>query len=183
MSPQRIRLVILCEDSQQEAFIRRFFVRAGWHSRSMRVVKSPSGRGAGEQWVRERFPEELRALRRTQVSALLVAMVDADREPVEKRLADFDAACRQSGVGPRTASEPVAVFVPRRNVETWIAYLDGKSVNEGDVYPKLPRERDCASAVRALKAMCDARALREPAPASLQLACIEYDARVRSLSR
>ena len=50
------KVVLLCEDSQQEAFARRFLVRAGWHPRALRVEKSPQGRGSGEQWVRDRFP-------------------------------------------------------------------------------------------------------------------------------
>ncbi len=138
MSRRRVKLVLLCEDSQHEAFLRRFFERAGWNPRAMRVEKSPKGRGAGEQWVRERFPRELQALRRRHVAAILAAMVDADRSTVEERIAAFDAACSQTGVPPRRPDEPVAIFVPRRSIETWIAYLSGRDVNESQAYPKLP---------------------------------------------
>ena len=181
MTRRRVRLILLCEDSQHEAFARRFFERAGWHGRAIRVLKSPQGRGAGEQWVRERFPEELKALRRSHVAAVLVVMVDADRSTVQGRIEAFDAVCGHAGVPVRGATEPVAVFVPRRSIETWIAYLAGDSVNERDAYPKLARERECKEAVRILKSMCDGGELREPAPPSLVAACTEYRTRVREL--
>ena len=68
------------------------------------------------------------------------------------------------------------VIVPTWNIETWLAYLAGKSVDEtkGD-YPRLPRESDCQSQVEALAAMCEQGQLRPPAPASLQDACGEYE--------
>ena len=180
MSRRRVKLVLLCEDSQHEAFLRRFFERAGWNPRAMRVEKSPRGRGAGEQWVRERFPRELQTLRRRHVAAKLAAMVDADRSTVEERMEAFDAACSQNGVPPRRSEEPVAILVPRRNIETWIAYLSGRDVNEDQVYPKLSRERECAEPVRKLKAMCDAGELRIPAPPSLEVACTEYQTRLQN---
>jgi hypothetical protein len=181
MSRRRVRLVLLCEDSQHEAFLRRFFQRAGWNRRAIRVEKSPQGRGAGEQWVRERFPDELQSIRKGHVAAMLAVMVDADRSTVKDRLVALDAACNRAGKTPRRAAEPVAVFVPRRNIETWIAYLSGRDVDETEAYPKLARERDCAEPVRILKAMCDAGELRLPGPPSLEAACTEYQTRVGTL--
>ena len=43
--------------------------------------------------------------------------------------------------------EKIAVFVPRRNIETWIKYLGGEQVSETARYPKLPQARDCYPAV------------------------------------
>ncbi len=106
-------------------------------------------------------------------------MIDADRSTVEDRLEALDTACDRAGIVPRANGEPVAVFVPRRNIETWIEYLQGHDVNETDAYPKLSRERGCAEPVRKLKAMCDAGQLEEPAPPSLAAACTEYQARFR----
>jgi len=59
MSSRRVQIVLLCEDSQHEAFVRRFLVGMGWETRGMRVEKSPSAGGSAEQWVRIRFPKEL----------------------------------------------------------------------------------------------------------------------------
>lgn len=180
MSRRQAKLILLCEDSQHEAFARRFLRRAGWHPRAMRVLKSPQGRGAGERWVRTRFPEELRQLRQRHVAATLLVMVDADRSTVAARLDALTETCTQSGVDARRDDDPVAVFVPRRNIETWIAYLGGEDVNERDAYPRLSRERDCAEPVGRLKEMCDTGELREPAPPSLVAACTEYEERVAS---
>ncbi len=60
MSIRRVKIVLLCEDSQHEAFARRFLKGMGWNTRELRVEKSPSASGSAEQWVREEFPNELR---------------------------------------------------------------------------------------------------------------------------
>ena len=124
-----VQLTLLCEDRQQEAFLRRFFARMGWKGR-MRVEKSPSGRGSGEQWVRERFPRELEGFRRSHVARALVAMIDADSATVSERINGFECACKAMDVEPRRSEERVALFIPRRNIETWIAYLEGSNVSE-----------------------------------------------------
>lgn len=178
MSRRQAKLILLCEDSQHEAFARRFLRQAGWHPRAIRVLKSPQGRGAGEQWVRARYPEELQQLRQRHVAATLLVMVDADRSTVDARLASLTEACQQTGIDVRRNDDPVALFVPRRNIGTWIAYLGGEDVNERDEYPRLSRERDCAEPVRKLKEMCDTGELREPAPPSLVAACTEYEERL-----
>ena len=56
MSKRRVQIVILCEDNQHEAFIRRFLKGMGWNNREFRVEKSPSAEGAAEQYVKDRFP-------------------------------------------------------------------------------------------------------------------------------
>jgi hypothetical protein len=53
MSIRRVKIVLLCEDSQHEAFARRFLGGMGWNTREIRVEKSPSAGGSAEQWVRE----------------------------------------------------------------------------------------------------------------------------------
>ena len=37
---------------------------------------------------------------------------------------------------PRQTDERIGIFIPRRNIETWIHYLQGESVNEIDEYAK-----------------------------------------------
>ena len=63
---RRVRIVVLCEDKQQEVFIRRFLIAMGWCKHRMRFEKAPAGRGAAEQFVRTRFPRELKAYRSKQ---------------------------------------------------------------------------------------------------------------------
>lgn len=145
----------------------------------MRVEKAPGGRGAGEQFVRERFPLELKAHRSRPVSQALVVLIDGDDAGNIARLHQLDQACRDAGITERTDDERVAVFVPSRNIETWLAYLDGEKVEEErSNYPRLPRERECQRHVDALVRMCRAGELREPSPPSLTVACNEYRARL-----
>ena len=177
---RRVQLVLLCEDRQQEAFARRFLNATGWETRAMRVEKAPGGRGSGEQFVRERFPRELKAHRSRPVSQTLVVMMDGDAEGPTARLQQLDKACREAGVAERARNERVAVFIPTWNIETWLAYLDGEPVEEGRPdYRRLASERECQHHVETLVHMCRADKLREPAPPSLEAACNEYRMRLK----
>lgn len=177
MSRRRVQLVLLCEDRQHEAFLRRFFVAAGWHPRSLRVERSPKGRGSGEQWVRERYPAEVRNLRSApHVARGLVVAIDDDTQG--KRDLQLSQALEEAGLPARCPGESVLHAIPARNIETWLHYLFGNDVDEKQEYPRLPAEGDCGPAVQALKRMCDAHALRQPAPPSLVRACEEYRERL-----
>lgn len=177
-----VNIVILCEDRQHEAFARRFLRQAGRGYRVQRVEVSPRGRGSGEQFVRARFAKELAYYRARQhrVEQALVVVIDADRRTVAERVEQVDAAAADGGQDRRRPNERVAVFVPARNIETWLAYLDGQAVNEDDTYPRLERERDCQQHVERLYQMCQQGALRAPAPPSLEAACSEYRARLQA---
>ncbi|MBF0477137.1 MAG: hypothetical protein HQK59_15205 [Deltaproteobacteria bacterium] len=176
MSTRRVGLVLLCEDSQHEAFIRRFLKRMGWNTRELRVEKSPSAGGSAEQWVRQRFPIELKAYRRRrqQAASALIAIIDADLRSVHDRITEFEDECNSMGMPFRTNDEAVAIFVPKRNIETWIHYLNGEEVNEDYTYPKLDKERGCRPAVNNLVGLCKSTGIEPEAPLSLSAACKEY---------
>jgi hypothetical protein len=91
----------------------------------------------------------------------------------------IEDAAVQCGQDRRRPGERVAIFVPARNIETWLAYLGGQTVNENDTYPRLERERDCQRYVERLYEMCQQGALREPSPPSLEAACTEYRSRLQ----
>jgi len=179
---RNVQLVLLCEDSRHETFARRFLKRAGWSTRRLRVEPLSQGRGSAEQRVRERFPIELSSYRSTRryVDQALIVVVDGDNRGVSGRLRQLAEACQSKGVPPRKDAERVAVFVPTWNIETWLAYLDGESVDEsrGD-YPELARPRDCQRHVDRLHQMCEQGELRKPSPPSLEAACAEYRARLQ----
>ena len=171
-----VQVVLLCEDRQQEAFLRRFLTQTGKSMRMQRVERSPKGRGAGEQFVRAQFAKEVAFYRSRahRVEQALVVMIDADKKPVGARAAELAATLTE----PLRTSHRVAVFSPGRNIETWIAYLDGQTVNESDEYPRLDRQSDCQQHVDALVAMCRENRLRQPSPPSLDAACVEYRSRL-----
>jgi hypothetical protein len=183
MSNRRVRIVLLCEDSQQESFVRRFLQGTGWNNREIRVEKSPNAKGAAEQWVRERFPKELLAYRNrsSRAASALVAVIDADIRSVLQRSDELCAACREEGVSFRSEGESVAIVIPKRNIETWIRYLEeipGTGVDEEIKYPKLQRERECKPAVDRLLELCKTTGLPANAPPSLTAACSEYKSRI-----
>lgn len=170
-----VSITLLCEDSQTDAFVRRFLRRRNFRGRDIRTLPLPAGRQAGEQWVRRRYPAELRTIRSRQDAYLIVA-TDADDRSTNDRRAQLDAACEEQNVPVRTDNDPALVIVPRRNIETWLAYLDvGNPVDEDRRYPRLKRERDCDRHAKKLFGMCHpTQQLDEAAPLSLREACEEY---------
>ena len=169
-----VRIILLCEDKQTDSFVRRFLKHRNFTNRDIKTLPLPHGSQSGEQWVRQRYPAELKAIRGQQQAYLLI-VIDADNLTVQDRRTQLDTHCQQEGVPPRTAEDPAIVIVPRRNIETWFAYLDGSDVDEQQTYPKLAQESDCRNHARELYQMCHrTQRLRKPVPRSLELACEEY---------
>ena len=169
-------VVLLCEDSQTNKFLRRF-LRRRFGRRFRRQIESvplAAGTGSGEQRVREQFTHQLELIRGRQ-GATLIVVIDADTESAEARRTQLQRQCEVRGIEALRASDPVLVVVPRRNIETWFRYLGGQEVDETTRYPHLRREADCEPLADRLYDMCHRQQrLREPAPASLVEACREY---------
>ena len=183
MSLRRVRIVLLCEDNQHEAFTRRFLKGMGWNTRELRIEKSPSAGGSAEQWIRENFLKELIVYRqrRNRAASALITMIDADTRNVQDRIDELQRECEAQEIPFRTSDEAVAIGVPKRNIETWIHYLNGHEVDETDSYPKLEMERSCKPAVDKLVQLCRSDGLAPDAPPSLVTACNEYTSRIRGL--
>lgn len=178
---RRGQIVILCEDLQHEVFILRFLRRMGWKPSQLRVLRSTAASGSAEQFVRERFPHEIKSNRsRGQyIQQSLIVMIDGDSEGVSAKLRALDRSCRLSGIPVRTKEDRVAIFVPTWRIETWFAYLQGENVDEGKSdYPKLSRERECQAHIDRLLSMCEDGVLRQPIPQSLKSACDEYNSKI-----
>lgn len=172
---RRVQFVLLCEDKQHRAFLRRFLERMRPNDHVLRIEMAPRGSGSAEQFVRMQFLTELVDHRRRHVSQALLVMVDGDNRGVARRRAGLDDACRENGLAIGELREGVLVFIPTWRIETWLAYLDGATVDETKPdYPRLPRARECAPHVDTLVEMCQRNQLREPAPTSLVAACTEY---------
>lgn len=169
-----VSITVLCEDLQTDVFVRRFLKHRNFRSRDIRTLPLPGGRQSGEQWVRERYPEELKAIRRRQGAYLLV-VTDADTHSTAVRRGQLDAACDEKETPRRDDDDPVLVIVPRRNIETWLAYLGGTTVDEDTTYRKLKCESDCVTHANVLYRMChETQRLDEDAPPSLRESCEEY---------
>lgn len=130
-------VIVLVEDNRHQQFIRCYLRRVGLSAHAMRFLKSPSGRGSAEQWVRESFATEVRAYRARQARAEthFILLIDADNKTVKNRLAQLDQALKSEGVEPiNSRAEQIARLIPKRNVETWILVLNGFAVDERTDY-------------------------------------------------
>jgi hypothetical protein len=175
-----MKYTILCEDAQSQCFIRHFLHERHIKRHDIRELPVPGNRGCGEQWVRERYPAELENLRKHPVN--LIVCTDADTGSVVARVKRLDGECVKCGVAPRTSSDTAAYIIPKRNIETWIAFLNGQPVNENTNYgpPKHAADkRRCAPAAKKLNADCmgfrnnPPLPPNPPFPPSLQTACAE----------
>lgn len=176
MSSGSAQTVILCEDVQTQCFVRRLLIRQGWNRRQIRTQPVPNGQRDGKQWVRERLPVELKAYRSRigRAATCLIAASDADEMTVDQRIKTFESACNEAGVPFRQKGEHVAFIIPRRNIETWLAYLRSEGVNETDTYPKYQNESECREQVTRLDKMCRQNKLDPEPPPSLEHACEEF---------
>lgn len=175
VSKRRVRVVLLCEDEQQQVFARRFLLKRGFEQRDFHVNKCPKASQSGEAFVRNQYPielGELRKLRDRGREARLAVIIDADRETVVARQRELDKACKRHGIAPRSPEERVAIFVPKRNIETWVHWIAGKNVDEATPYAKFQRPGDCAGDVKRF-AEESRQGLPENAPSSLHDACDE----------
>ena len=174
---RNVRIVLLCEDRQHETFVRRFLKKNGWTVRDCRVVLSPQGRGSAEQFVRERFPSELQAIRaKGDEHVRLIVMIDGDDKGINARRASFNVACGAQGITALGETDNVLICVPTWNIETWFAFLEGGEVEESfSDYPRLARLRDCDAHAEKLAEICRGQSQSPPLPPSLDDSCIQYN--------
>ncbi len=97
---------------------------------------------------------------------------------MSKRKAQLTRSLDEASLDARAQDERILHIIPARNIETWLAYLSGDEVDETTSSPKLELESGCAPMIATLHAMCQASALRAPAPPSLERACAELRARL-----
>src|SRR5438445_785724 len=98
MAERIAKIVVLVEDRNQENLLRYYLQRRGHDNRNMRIQKLPGGRGSGEQFVREKYASEVRAIRSqlNRTKACLIAMIDADSGLVEDRRWQFERALQDA---------------------------------------------------------------------------------------
>lgn len=144
------RIVLLCEDRRTNTFARKF-LRSRFKKHDIETLPLPTEGtdGSGEQWVRERFPKELQAIRNRD-GAVLVVVTDEDTAATRSRRTSLDRECMRSGVTPRRSDDPVILAVPRRNLESWFWHLkSGDEIDESKDY-KMEMGNVSKSDIRAL---------------------------------
>ena len=136
----RYYYTILCEDKQMQGFMIQFLRHQNINRHHIRVVSGPGGLGSGEEFVRKQLSAELRELQRKNYRRIaLIVFTDADNCTVEERTGFL-----QREVPEQTLSKTkdLLIWIPKRHVETWIAFLRGDSdVNEEKNYRHSTPER------------------------------------------
>ncbi len=177
MHKRKVKLLIVCEDVQQSAFARRYFKKCGFHSRRIRVRHNPAGAGSGEQFVRQRLVHEVKLYRQKSSyghgGIALVAIIDADTMSVQERLEQINSALEQERIERIEQNEKIAIFIPKRNIETWIRFATDSNVNEDINYPKLKKIRSCKHEVDLYINKICRDGVPHDAPSSLVHACDE----------
>jgi len=117
----------------------------------------------------------LKAIRsRSRQDAFLIVVIVADTPTPQARRSHLDNECRIQQIPTRKPADPAIVIIPRRNIETWFAYLDGLSVDETVDYSAY-KSKDPRPFAEELYRMChENQMLRPPVPPSLAQSCQEY---------
>jgi hypothetical protein len=140
------QVIVLVEDNRQRQLIFRYLRRIGLEMHAMRFVLPASG--SGEQWVREQFSAEIAfyRIRSARAETKLIAVIDADNLTVQARLMQLDQKLRENGLQLIRVDEQIVRLIPRRNVETWILYLNAVQVDETTDYKS--RRNDWTELIR-----------------------------------
>jgi len=150
MSRRKAKIIILCEGVEDYDLARRALMRMGWNKRLFEPRICPPGTRSGEQFVRQNYPGELRA-QRTREGRKLLVCTDADRYAVSERVRQLEAALKAAGERARGRQERVALWIPRRNLETWVyLYTQDGRVDESTDYKHRVGEDDFQAAARRL---------------------------------
>ncbi|GAB4303276.1 MAG: hypothetical protein Fur0025_44500 [Oscillatoriaceae cyanobacterium] len=129
-------VTILCEDIDQERFIREYLICRGWDDRQIKDFGNPKGRNIknNNALIVKYYPELIKSYRRRSYRNLaVVVMIDADEESLHERMRSFHIALDETAGNlnqdARMPHEKVAIFVPARNIETWFYYINSIANN------------------------------------------------------
>lgn len=177
------KIIVLCEDKAHEVFVRRF-LKIGWQVpiRNVHVCSYPCGKGSGKNFVDDNISKEVESCRKRQALSILVVVRDADEDSVEDVFRILNGKLK----APRESGEPIVYFIPKWHVETWIAFLDEKNVDEEEKtiykneYGKLAVTKNSHQYIDNLSNCCKKKKPLKSPPPSLRVACEEFD-RIRDL--
>jgi hypothetical protein len=111
--------------------------------------------GCGSQYVRESLAalvEQCRSIVGRRTGCLLVVMTDADATTVIDRKRELANALAMASLRAIAEDEPIILFVPKWQVETWIKSAIGQDMSkddqDSDRPPVSPQDiRDAATAI------------------------------------
>jgi hypothetical protein len=179
-------VTILCEDIDQERFIREYLICRGLDDRKIKDFGNPKGREIknNNASIVKHYPDIIKSHRRRKYRNIaVVVMIDADEDSVSDKMRSLhkkiDEAAGNLNKDTRLPNEKVAIFVPARNIETWFYYImEGQECNEITDYKdkKMSAEERIELAKRAAQKLareiCPQGVDRIALP-SLRYACTE----------
>ncbi len=174
-------VIILCEDRAHANFIRHYLKKRGFNNRKIRIMPRCSP-ASGAQFVEANYATQVKAYRSkaNYLSVALLTVIDADTQAVEQIHERLEEQLQDAGLEQRKAEERIAVLVPKRNIETWIVYLLGITVNEETDYKKCRLAKDPQAPKQAGIALAEqfAQGPKGKCPQSLQAAWSELKDRL-----
>ena len=131
-------VTILCEDIDQERFIREYLICRGLDDRKIKDFGNPKGKTIknNNALILKHYPDIIKSHRRRKYRNIaVVVMIDADEDSVSDKMRSLhkkiDEAAGNLNKDTRLPNEKVAIFVPARNIETWFYYImAGQECNE-----------------------------------------------------
>src|SRR4028119_1109764 len=135
-------VTILCEDIDQERFIRQYLICRGLEDHKIKDYGNPKGRDIenNNALIVKHYPALMKSYRtRKYRNIAVVVMIDADEDSVSDKMRSLhkkiDEAAGNLNKDTRLPNEKVAIFVPARNIETWFYYImEGQECNETNDY-------------------------------------------------
>lgn len=172
------QIVILCEDKAHEIFVSRF-LKKGWKidPRVFRTIPFPSGKGSGKKFVEDNLAKEYRSCCSRHAVTILIVVRDADEQSVAKVKTILDAKLDNA----RCSDRPIVYVIPKWHIETWVAYLAGRDIDENDRdtyknnFGSIARSREVHQFIDKLADCCSKRKELDSPPDSLVAACNEFD--------
>jgi hypothetical protein len=135
-------VVILAEDQEHQNLVWHYLKKCPLYKKAMRKVRKvalPGNRMSGSQYVREQFPIQVAACRGRHAKTLLIVITDADNLSVAEREQTLHRELSQHNFDAVGTDEPIILFVPKWQVETWVKCLLGEIVREDDKDTDKPR--------------------------------------------
>ena len=182
-------VTILCEDIDQERFIRQYLICRGLEEHKIKDYGNPKGRTVKNNYalIVEHYPDIIKSYRKRKYRNIaVVVMIDPDEDSLDDRMRSLNIALDETegnlNRDPRLRDEKVAIFVPARNIETWFYYInnnmEGQECNEITDYKdkKMSAEERIelakSAAQKLAKEICPQGVERITLP-SLRYACTE----------
>jgi len=113
--------IILAEDRQAQNLAYHLLVRLGYKSREVLKLPLPANKGAGDAYVLQEYERQVKAVNQRAADTILVVHLDADKGAVARRRADLEQRLQQEGLSENEGT--VFLWIPKRNVETWLVWL------------------------------------------------------------